>query len=84
MTYSPSCAQAPKASSKYSAGVSSTTGANLPTAIWDVLACPAADHGRLRLDGDVVVCESCGNRYPVRDGIPVLVIEEASPTPLDS
>ena len=30
-----------------------------------------------REEGDRLVCERCGRRYPVRDGIPVMLIEEA-------
>ena len=44
----------------------------------EILVCPA-DQGDL--DQDEVnlrlVCQSCGRRYPVRDGIPVMLIEEA-------
>jgi uncharacterized protein YbaR (Trm112 family) len=42
-----------------------------------VLACPAC-RGDLRIDGDRVVCESCGRGYPIVDGIPVLIMEQAS------
>ncbi|HJV35502.1 Trm112 family protein [Geomonas sp.] len=42
----------------------------------EILACPNCK-GKLVKDGDRVVCASCGLRYPVRDGIPVLIVEEA-------
>lgn len=41
-----------------------------------LLACPD-DHGPVREEGDRLVCERCGRRYPVRDGIPVMLVEEA-------
>jgi uncharacterized protein YbaR (Trm112 family) len=43
-----------------------------------MLACPA-DRASLREDGDRLICAKCGRRYPVRDTIPVLLIEEAEP-----
>ncbi len=49
----------------------------------EVLACPAPDHGSLRVgtpedpDADALTCESCGRVYPVEDGIPVLLLDEA-------
>ncbi|MCS7234650.1 MAG: Trm112 family protein [Armatimonadota bacterium] len=42
----------------------------------DLLACPAC-RGRLSEEDDRLVCCSCGRRYPVREGIPVLLVEEA-------
>lgn len=45
-------------------------------ALLELLACPAC-HGRLRQEGERLVCGGCGRRYPVRDGIPVLLVEEA-------
>jgi uncharacterized protein YbaR (Trm112 family) len=41
-----------------------------------LLKCPA-DRAALRDDGDRLTCDGCGRRYPVRDTIPVLLIEEA-------
>ncbi|HUQ16592.1 MAG TPA: Trm112 family protein [Candidatus Saccharimonadales bacterium] len=42
----------------------------------EILACPA-DHAAVREEGDRLICTSCGRRYPVRDGIPVMLIDEA-------
>ncbi len=42
----------------------------------DMLACPV-DRSAVTLDGDRFVCLQCGRRYPIRDGIPVLLAEEA-------
>lgn len=50
-----------------------------------ILACPSADHAPLReeiLDGAaVLVCTSCRSVYPIRDGIPVLLVDDATPGP---
>lgn len=49
----------------------------------DVLACPAEHHAPLVAgtptdpDADAVSCTVCGRSYPVRDGIPVLLLSEA-------
>lgn len=42
----------------------------------DLLACPAC-HKNLHLDGERLVCGGCGRRFPVIDGIPVLIAERA-------
>ncbi|MDD3294071.1 MAG: Trm112 family protein [Geobacteraceae bacterium] len=42
----------------------------------EILACPICK-GPLRTDESSLVCETCRLRYPVRDGIPVLLAEEA-------
>jgi hypothetical protein len=41
-----------------------------------ILRCPLT-RSALRQDGDFLVAEVGGLRYPVRDGIPVMLIEEA-------
>jgi uncharacterized protein YbaR (Trm112 family) len=51
-------------------------------ALLEILACPA-DKSPLRVDeaalgGEgALVCTSCGLQYPVRDDIPVLLVDEA-------
>lgn len=41
----------------------------------DILVCPAC-RTKVVLDGELLVCGGCGRRYPIRDGIPVMLIEE--------
>jgi uncharacterized protein YbaR (Trm112 family) len=51
----------------------------------EILACPSDDHAPLReetRDGaDVLVCTYCLTTYPVLDGIPVLLLDDATPGP---
>jgi uncharacterized protein YbaR (Trm112 family) len=42
----------------------------------DILACPAC-RADVRLEADRIVCSACGRRYPVRDGIPIMLVDEA-------
>ncbi|NUS72408.1 MAG: hypothetical protein HOQ05_03275 [Corynebacteriales bacterium] len=42
-----------------------------------VLACPCQAHAPLTQQGEQLVCGSCGRHYPIQDGIPVLLMEEA-------
>jgi uncharacterized protein YbaR (Trm112 family) len=47
--------------------------------LWTILACPCDAHGALEPDlgtGEIV-CTVCARRYPVRDGIPVMLMDEA-------
>ncbi len=49
-------------------------------ALLEILACPACDsRPPVRLDGEQIVCTECGRRYPVRDGIPIMLVTEAEP-----
>jgi uncharacterized protein YbaR (Trm112 family) len=41
----------------------------------DILVCPACKT-KVVLVEQLLVCNGCGRRYPVRDGIPVMLIEE--------
>jgi uncharacterized protein YbaR (Trm112 family) len=53
----------------------------IPSDLLAILACPSADHAPLELTGDELVCTSCASRFPIRDGIPVLLADEAVPGP---
>jgi len=45
-----------------------------------ILVCPAC-RGKIRVREaeQGIECEGCGRVYPVRDGIPVMLVEEATP-----
>jgi uncharacterized protein len=44
----------------------------------DILICPSCRGDvEYRQEQEVIVCLKCGLRYPVRDGIPVMLIDEA-------
>ena len=45
-------------------------------ALLEILRCPVCQ-ARVALDGTRVACGQCGRRYPVRDGIPVMLPEAA-------
>jgi uncharacterized protein YbaR (Trm112 family) len=51
---------------------------NLDPSLLELLACPDC-HAPLEAHeaDDLLVCTGCGLRYPVRDDIPVLLIDEA-------
>lgn len=51
---------------------------NLDPHLLELVACPAC-HASLRPDDDAeeLVCTGCGLAYPVRDDIPVLLVDEA-------
>ena len=42
----------------------------------ELLACPVCKT-RVTEEGDRLVCTECGRRYPVRDGIPIMLVDEA-------
>lgn len=48
----------------------------VPQDLLDILVCPV-DHKKVHLQGEELICEECGRAYPVRDGIPVMLKEEA-------
>ena len=45
----------------------------------ELLACPDEHHAPVREEGDYLVCTECRRRFPVKDGIPVMLLEEALP-----
>jgi hypothetical protein len=49
----------------------------------DILACPKCKGDLVLMENpESLVCEACKLRYPIRDDIPVMLIDEAEP--LDS
>ena len=42
----------------------------------EILACPVCKTD-VRLEAERLVCTKCGRRYPIRDDIPVMLVEEA-------
>jgi uncharacterized protein len=50
----------------------------LNPALLEIIVCPDC-HGKLAVDdaAQELVCTACGLAYPVRDDIPVLLVDEA-------
>lgn len=42
----------------------------------EILACPACKR-EVREEHEQIICVSCARRYPIRNGIPVMLISEA-------
>ncbi|MFN3466467.1 MAG: Trm112 family protein [Candidatus Brocadiales bacterium] len=42
----------------------------------EILACPLCKT-EVRLEGEKIVCTQCGRRYPIKDDIPIMLVEEA-------
>jgi hypothetical protein len=53
--------------------------------LMELLACPCPEHSELHTgtvadpDADALTCSTCGRSFPVTDGIPVLLLDEALP-----
>ena len=49
----------------------------------EILACPDSHHSPLTVDveNSELVCGTCSRAFPVRDGIPVLLLDEAQSRP---
>jgi len=49
---------------------------NINPALRELIVCPSC-HASFDEVGEELVCTGCGLAYPVRDGIPVLLVDEA-------
>ena len=60
-------------------GGDSTGPLGLDPLLLEILACPDTHHTRLIVDEAAaeLVCPTCDRAFPVRDGIPVLLLDEA-------
>jgi uncharacterized protein YbaR (Trm112 family) len=58
---------------------------SLDPLLLEILACPCPQHAPLRQDtlsgAPVLVCTACNLAFPVRDDIPVMLLDEATPFP---
>jgi uncharacterized protein YbaR (Trm112 family) len=65
-------------------GCSADTGGTvtIDSSLLEILACPSDDHAPLRLEAGTneLACTACDRVYPIRDGIPVLLLDEARRT----
>jgi uncharacterized protein len=50
----------------------------ISTQLLDILRCPLDRTVRLSEEEDGLVCQRCRLRFPIRDGIPALIPEEAT------
>lgn len=46
-----------------------------------ILACPCPQHAPVEPAGEALKCTICQTTFPVRDGIPVMLLDEATPGP---
>lgn len=53
------------------------SGAALPQELLDIIVCPDC-HGALAAASTTLTCTHCGLVYPIRDQIPVLLVDEAT------
>ena len=55
----------------------------IPADLWGVLACPCPQHAPVEPDvaANAVRCTVCRTTFEVRDGIPVMLLDEATPGP---
>jgi uncharacterized protein YbaR (Trm112 family) len=58
---------------------------SLDPVLLEVLACPCEHHAPVRAEGSpttsAIVCTRCDTSFPVRDGIPVMLLDDATPGP---
>ncbi len=54
---------------------------SLDPTLLDVLACPCPAHAAVAEVPDGLRCTVCEAVFPVRDGIPVMLLDQATPGP---
>lgn len=54
---------------------------SIDSQLLEILACPDTHHAPLTLDeaAQTLNCSECGRAFEIRDGIPVLLLDEARP-----
>lgn len=51
---------------------------SLNSELLEILVCPDCK-GKVKEENECVACTQCGKRYPIRDEIPIMLINEALP-----
>lgn len=54
---------------------------DLDPRLLEVLACPCPQHASLDVVDGGLQCQHCDSVFPIRDGIPVMLLDEATPGP---
>ena len=54
---------------------------DVDASLLEILACPDDKQPIVKME-DKIVCTHCGKRYPIRDGIPVMLMDEAEDGPV--
>ena len=54
---------------------------SLDPTLLDVLACPCPKHAPVTEVADGLQCTACETVFSVRDGIPVMLLDQATPGP---
>ena len=44
----------------------------------DILACPDCKKD-VELKENKIICKGCGREYPIKDGIPIMLIDQSKP-----
>lgn len=70
--------QHPSVASTHGMATAATTLATVDPFLLNILVCPA-DKQSLSMNRERLVCSSCHRGYPVQNGIPIMLIEEAHP-----
>ncbi len=52
-------------------------GCSIPDELLEILVCPLGKKP-LRLENDTLVCTNCGARFKIEDGIPNMLLDEAT------
>ncbi len=55
---------------------------SLNSELLEILVCPDCK-GKVREENEYVSCTQCGKRYPIREEIPIMLINEALPPEKD-
>ena len=54
----------------------------IPQDLLDILVCPVCKKPLvLKDEGQILKCGECRRAYPIRDGIPILLVDEATTEP---